>query len=92
MFPHNAEVRNKMTVSECRRYINYIANLADHELNRYYTSMYIRTVKLIGVPSKMTYQQFTKHMAEYLQVATGYPTVKQDGKGLANMVPEFDMA
>ena len=91
MFPHNAEVRNKMTVSECRRYINYIANLEDHELNRYYTSMYIRMVKLIGVPSKMTYQQFTKHMAEYLQVATGYPTVKQDGKGLANMVPEFDM-
>ncbi len=92
MFPHNAEVRNKMTVSECRRYINYIADLADRELNRYYTSMYIRMVKLIGVPSKMTYQQFTKHMAEYLQVATGYPTVKQDGKGLANMVPEFDMA
>jgi hypothetical protein len=26
MFPHNAEVRNKMTVSECRRYINYIAD------------------------------------------------------------------
>ena len=32
MFPHNAEVRNKMTVSECRRYINYIADLADREL------------------------------------------------------------
>ena len=32
MFPHNAEVHNKMTVSECRRYINYIADLADREL------------------------------------------------------------
>ena len=32
MFPHNAEVRNNMTVSECRRYINYIADLADREL------------------------------------------------------------
>ena len=32
MFPHNTEVRNKMTVSECRRYINYIADLADREL------------------------------------------------------------
>ena len=57
-----------------------------------YRPVNYKDVKLIGVPSKMTYQQFTKHMAEYLQVATGYPTVKQDGKGLANMVPEFDMA
>lgn len=32
MFPHSNEVRNKMTVSECRRYINYIADLADREL------------------------------------------------------------
>jgi hypothetical protein len=34
------------------------------------------------MPAKMTYRQFTKHMAEYLQVATGHPSVKQDGKGL----------
>ncbi len=32
MFPHSNEVRNKMTISECRRYINYIADLADREL------------------------------------------------------------
>ena len=38
MFPHNAEVRNKMTVSECRRYINYIADLANRELIEQSTS------------------------------------------------------
>lgn len=32
MFPHSNEVRNKMTVSECRRYINFVADLADREL------------------------------------------------------------
>ena len=82
----------KLTCDQKYSMQNNLPDIGDHELNRYYTSMYIRMVKLIGVPSKMTYQQFTKHMAEYLQVATGYPTVKQDGKGLANMVPEFDMA
>ena len=69
---------------------NNLPDIGNHELNRYYTSMYIRMVKLIGLPEGMSHQKFTKHMAEYLQAATRNRSVKQDGSGLVNMVPEYD--
>lgn len=32
MFPHDNTVRNAMSVTECRRYINYVSSLSDREL------------------------------------------------------------
>lgn len=31
MFPHDNTVKNTMSVAECRRYVNYVSNLADRE-------------------------------------------------------------
>lgn len=32
MFPHDNTVRNAMSVTECRRYINFVSSLTDREL------------------------------------------------------------
>lgn len=32
MFPHDNTVRNNMSIAECRRYLNYITELADREI------------------------------------------------------------
>lgn len=67
-----------------------LPDIGDHELNRYYTSMYIRMVDCIGLPEGLTYRAFTRHMATYLQGLTANPVKSQTGNGLVDMIGEYD--
>ena len=67
-----------------------LPDIGERELNRYYTSMYVRMVDSARLPPRMSYRRFTAHMAQHLQGLTTNPVKPQSGNGLVNMIGEYD--
>lgn len=63
-----------------------LPDIGNHELQRYYTSMYIRMVDCVGLPPNLTYQEFTKHVARYLLGLTANPVKPQSGLGATKAI------
>lgn len=63
-----------------------LPDIGNLELQRYYTSMYIRMVDCVGLPPNLTYQEFTKHVARYLLGLTANPVKPQSGLGVTKTI------
>lgn len=67
-----------------------LPEIGESQLKQYYTSMYIRMVDCVGLPPKLTYCEFTKHMARYLLELTANSARPQTGLGIIGNIGKYD--
>lgn len=74
-----------------RKYVDFnkLPDIGNYQLNRYYTSMYMRMVDLIGLPHRVSYRRYSRRTAILLQAKLDLPYHKPTGNGLVNMIPEY---